>query len=950
MNATDNKSSAWVADSLTLKAPPPPPPPQYSVTFLETGLGTGTAWSVTLAGSTIGASAPGSVSFTEVNGTYGFTVGSIGGYSAAPPSGSDVVNGNPVTTTIAFTQLATTYPVTFGESGLASGTNWSVTVGGSPASATAPSGIGISLVNGTYPFELGAVSGYTGVPASGSVTVSGTAVNKTVHFTAIPTNYSVTFTVTGLPGGTIWGVSLNGTNGSTSAPASVTFSEENGTFPYSVSAEPGYLATPSSGSVPVSGAAVIVPVAFTIAPGTYNATFNETGLASGQKWGVTLAHVHHTATAPSGLVFLVQNGNINYTIPAVPGYLSNVANGTLVVNGSATFVNITFSPFVATYSVTFVELGLSGGTSWSVSLNGTQLIGGAPNPIVFNETNGSYPFLVGGVAGYTSAPGSGTVVVAGTSWQRTITFTANPTTYAVDFTESGLRLGTTWSVTLGGSLSSAPAPSPIVFSETNGTYPYSIASVAWYIVAPATGSVVVSGAPVPVSILFNQTYNVTFTETGLRAGTSWSVTLAGSLVTANAPNSAPFVEINGTYPFTLANVPRYTVSPPSGAVPVAGHSVTEGITFTLIPSTYPVSFTESGLVAGTGWSVTVGGVINSATAPSAIGLSEANGTYTFTVGAITGLGAFPASGKVTVQGRNVSALIAFAPSSPFVQHVVVIVLENQELSAVMKGAPYMAYLSNKYGSATQFYGACHNSLPEYVAMTSGRAFGCSGIGIEKGLNIADLLETAGLSWDAYFEGMPTACDRTTQSSYSVDHNPFLHYKDVVSNANRCAAHLVNSAGFNQSVANGTLPTFSYYIPNLYNDCHSSSLAFCDGWLKSFLAPMINGTGPRVMALMAHTAFVVLFDEGKTNLGYSVGGIDSSWCQNTTGHPLSVCGGHTYLTIVSPYSVGLQDTASTTDYNVESTIEWLFTLSNDGGYDGTTSFPSMSSLFTFSTNG
>ncbi|HKS59821.1 MAG TPA: hypothetical protein VJS68_03480, partial [Thermoplasmata archaeon] len=127
-------------------------------------------------------------------------------------------------------------------------------------------------------------------------------------------------------------------------------------------------------------------------------------------------------------------------------------------------------------------------------------------------------------------------------------------------------------------------------------------------------------------------------------------------------------------------------------------------------------------------------------------------------------------------------------------------------------------------------------------------------------------------------------------------------------------------------------------------------ASCDSWLKGFLSPMLNSTSSTVQHLMAHTAFFVVYDEGSTNLGYSVGGIVNNWCKNTTGRQLTVCGGHVYLAAISPFSLGKIYVGNATDYNLESTVEWLFGLGGDGGYDGTANFPAMTGLFSFAHNG
>ena len=71
--------------------------------------------------------------------------------------------------------------VTFSESGLPLGTNWSVTLAGSTRSSTATT-ISFTGPNGTYPFEVGSPLGYTALPASGSLTVLGSVASQGITF------------------------------------------------------------------------------------------------------------------------------------------------------------------------------------------------------------------------------------------------------------------------------------------------------------------------------------------------------------------------------------------------------------------------------------------------------------------------------------------------------------------------------------------------------------------------------------------------------------------------------------------------------------------------------------------------------------------------------------------------------------------------------------------------
>lgn len=65
-----------------------------------------------------------------------------------------------------------TYPVDFQESGLASGTKWSVSVNGTTNSSTGTS-VGFQEPNGTYTYVVASVPGYTVSPTNGTFSVSG---------------------------------------------------------------------------------------------------------------------------------------------------------------------------------------------------------------------------------------------------------------------------------------------------------------------------------------------------------------------------------------------------------------------------------------------------------------------------------------------------------------------------------------------------------------------------------------------------------------------------------------------------------------------------------------------------------------------------------------------------------------------------------------------------------
>lgn len=100
------------------------------------------------------------------------------------------------------------------------------------------------------------------------------------------------------------------------------------------------------------------------------------------------------------------------------------------------------------------------------------------------------------------------------------------------------------------------------------------------------------------------------------------------------------------------------------------------------PPTCALVVTETGLPSGTNWSATVtdGPPVTEYSRTSSIVFNnETNGTYTFSIGAVSGYTANPSSGSVVINGSSVYVPIAFQPSS------VLFGLGTTELEALSAG-------------------------------------------------------------------------------------------------------------------------------------------------------------------------------------------------------------------------------------------------------------------------
>ncbi len=65
----------------------------------------------------------------------------------------------------------------------------------------------------------------------------------------------------------------------------------------------------------------------------------------------------------------------------------------------------------------------------------------------------------------------------------------------------------------------------------------------------------------------------------------------------------------------------------------------------------------------------------------------------------------------------------------------------------------------------------------------------------------------------------------------VWHDPFAMLSDIADNRTVANAHIWPFTQFATDVANGTLPEFSFIIPNIYDDAHTGSSHQADAWLQ-----------------------------------------------------------------------------------------------------------------------
>jgi len=207
---------------------------------------------------------------------------------------------------------------------------------------------------------------------------------------------------------------------------------------------------------------------------------------------------------------------------------------------------------------------------------------------------------------------------------------------------------------------------------------------------------------------------------------------------------------------------------------------------------------------------------------------------------------------------------ASATSGKYFDHIVTILMENNDLPSVLSQGQYEAKLANNYTLARGYSGVSHPSQPNYSVLISGQIGPNSNDGIccgqDSHLNLVDSLESHGLTWEAFAENQTTG--DCTGTHIDTDHFPFLYFADIVSSRPRCNMLVGTTAPtdpefINALNSNSGWPNFVWLTPNRSDDAHDTSIPFGDNYL-SVLVPKILGS---TLFQTQRSALFIVYDEG-----------------------------------------------------------------------------------------
>jgi phosphatidylinositol-3-phosphatase len=259
---------------------------------------------------------------------------------------------------------------------------------------------------------------------------------------------------------------------------------------------------------------------------------------------------------------------------------------------------------------------------------------------------------------------------------------------------------------------------------------------------------------------------------------------------------------------------------------------------------------------------------------------------------------------------------ATTSSSAYFDYVVVILLENRGInqtygSSCPGDCSYITQLADTYGLARGYSAVIHHSLPDYLALTSGWSQSLQGTNGDcsplptsvqycpninpqlngqfpfQATNIVDRLEAAGLTWKAYIENFPSACNYLSQKecspgncyvgyggvtgNYDSQHDPFVYYNDITTSMSRCGRiiqanstltnpddRLISDLSSTNSASN-----FMWVTPNVCNQGHdlcaplSNEVAQQNHYLSQVVPQILSSN----VFTTQRAALFITYDEG-----------------------------------------------------------------------------------------
>jgi phosphatidylinositol-3-phosphatase len=169
--------------------------------------------------------------------------------------------------------------------------------------------------------------------------------------------------------------------------------------------------------------------------------------------------------------------------------------------------------------------------------------------------------------------------------------------------------------------------------------------------------------------------------------------------------------------------------------------------------------------------------------------------------------------------------------------------ENQSYTTVVGNTDAWPNLNNLITDgalATNYYANVHPSIGNYFMLTTGQILTIDDTSTKVWDvdNLARRMLAAKVSFKIYAEGITNGYVGGNTGLYVIRHNPFAMLSDIADNPKVAQQTIWPFTQFAKDLASGSLPQFSFIVPNVDDDAHSGTQKAADSWLQTnVVAPL-----------------------------------------------------------------------------------------------------------------
>ena len=251
-------------------------------------------------------------------------------------------------------------------------------------------------------------------------------------------------------------------------------------------------------------------------------------------------------------------------------------------------------------------------------------------------------------------------------------------------------------------------------------------------------------------------------------------------------------------------------------------------------------------------------------------------TWSASAGTINSSGLFTApaaAASVTITATSVQditksamATVTVQPQAAQSRHIVMVMEENTSYANVVRNSawPNLNQLIANGALATNYYANSHPSIGNYFMLTTGQLLTTddNSTVVWNVDNIARHMLAANIPFRIYAEGISNGYVGGNTGLYLIRHNPFAMLSDIASNPAVANQTIWPFTQFATDLANGTLPEFSYIVPDVNDDAHNGTPQQADSWLQTnVVIPLSNSPA---FAPGGDGLLIVDFDEAATS--------------------------------------------------------------------------------------